>query len=170
VRLAYYIPNLFRYRTERELYRLFAVSRGLKAQRKYFMGLEETIETMIRETSSMVKERADWRITWTLVALGAIQIAGVLAALAALEDAQYRYLWWHHNWSDIKNFFVEAFNGHILPPDPRFHLWAVWALWATFLVLGGGLLAALTTGIRAASRYGLPRGQDGRFPRRGSSS
>ena len=94
IRLAYYIPNIFRYPTEQGLYALFEKARGLPVQRQYFLTLENTIERMEREFSLLAetiaeerRKQADRKRNNLLVAIGAAQAAGVFAAFASVSMA-----------------------------------------------------------------------------------
>jgi GNAT superfamily N-acetyltransferase len=95
MRLAHYIPNFFRYPTEQRLYRVYSKKRGLKLRQSYLVGLEAAWENAVRETSTATKEQHDDRFSSILIALGVIQIGGVLAAIAAINDVDFWYLATH---------------------------------------------------------------------------
>jgi len=98
IRVAHYIPNLFRYPTERSLYDMFAEARGLRIQRQYFTELEVTMERMVQEVSQLKtaiaeasdrdserdRKVADERRNNLLVAIGVAQATGVFAGFASV--------------------------------------------------------------------------------------
>lgn len=105
IRLAHYIPNLFRYPTERALFEQFSDARGLTVQREYFLGIDDTMEKSVREIALLeagIAEAAertaeqarradeqarqidDGRRNNLLVAIGVVQATGVFAAFAAV--------------------------------------------------------------------------------------
>lgn len=117
IRLAHYIPNLFRYPTERALFQQFIEAKGLVIQRDYFVQLEETMEKMVREIAvletgiSEADDRAaenrrhvsDERRDRLLVTIGVVQTTGVFAAFASVFAAIAAL-----NHDDIQGFFSEV--------------------------------------------------------------
>ena len=100
MRIAHYIPNIFRYPTERELCDAFARARGLPVQRQFFSEFESTIERMHAETTQLKaaiaeaseRESGENR-NYLLIAIGVVQATGVFAgfasvfaAIASMED------------------------------------------------------------------------------------
>jgi hypothetical protein len=88
IRLLYYIPNIFRYPTEQQIYMLIARVRGLEAQRDYLITLdatiEQTLESSAREVISIDSRRFDIRLQLVLGIIGTLQIVGTLASLIAI--------------------------------------------------------------------------------------
>ena len=101
IRLAHYMPNLFRYPTEQALYEQFVEAKGLVLQREYFLGLEDTIEKLMRDIATLetgiaeaddraadaVRRASDERRDRLLVAIGVVQTTGVFAAFASVFAA-----------------------------------------------------------------------------------
>jgi hypothetical protein len=88
LRLAHYIPNIFRYPTERLLYDVSARSRGLEAQHDYITKLDETIEKSLessaREAIAIGSRSFDIRLQLMLGAIAVLQVGGAFASLAAI--------------------------------------------------------------------------------------
>jgi hypothetical protein len=140
IRLAHYIPNLFRYPTEQQLYRLFTRARGLEAQREYLSSLGRNIETTVQGISILSKERADSRIARMILALGLVQAAGALVALAAIQQSEFEFLGTHFDLADAATFLHELGNvgpGHNLD-DNVFR--AVWALMPALVIMSLGFV------------------------------
>jgi hypothetical protein len=143
IRLAYYIPNLFRYLTEQHLYRFFSEARGLKLRQRYLVGSEAAWDNAVRETGAVTKEQTDHTFSGILIALGVIQLGGVLAAIAAIDDKHFWYFGtrvfqkgaFTHALVDLWDGFFHIDNG-AQPQDFS----AVWALAiAGSLILAGSL-------------------------------
>ncbi len=143
IRLAYYIPNLFRYLTEQHLYRFFSEARGLKLRQRYLVGSEAAWDNAVRETGTVTKEQTDHTFSGIVIALGVIQLGGVLAAIAAIDDKHFWYFGtrvfqkgaFTHALVDLWDGFFHIDNG-AQPQDFS----AVWALAiAGSLILAGSL-------------------------------
>lgn len=151
IRLAHYIPNLFRYPTERKLYDLFSKARGLEAQHAYFVTSEDTLEKAVREISTLNKERIDSRITRTLIALGLIQVAGAFVAIAAINDADFWFFgqhfdqpgWLSRLFNDFMAFSIQHRQSSQQPPE----FTAVWALWPALAIMVAGFCLLAVIGI-----------------------
>jgi hypothetical protein len=159
IRLAYYIPNLFRYPTERSLYRLYSTARGLELRQRYLVDSEAAWDNAVREESAVTKEATDHTFNMTLMALGVIQIGGVLAAIAAIDDTRFWYFGTHvlnggaefHAVTDLVAGLFHTYRGS-RPADFS----AVWALAvAIILILAGA--AYLFYLLLQRTRAGLKR-------------
>jgi len=147
IRLAHYIPNMFRYKTEKRLYHLFSRARGLEAQHAYFRGLEETVESTVREIEDLNRERASSRITKVLILLGVVQIGGVFAAISAVDHDNFIFFLRHLRWADLERFTYDVTKG------PKFFdqihhervdaLRGVLALYPGLIILAGGIAGLL---------------------------
>jgi hypothetical protein len=141
IRLAYYIPNLFRYPTEQRLYLLYSKARGLELRQEYLVSSEAAWDSAVREVDAVTEEKSNRRLNMILVALGIVQIGGVLAAIAAIDDARFWYFGRHvfdvgaelHALFDLIGGVFHEYSGN-RPADFS----AVWALAVAILCIAGG--------------------------------
>jgi GNAT superfamily N-acetyltransferase len=167
IRLNFYIPNLFRYPTERQLYDMFADARGLRIQRQYFSEQEKTLERMLEETAQLKTAINEERRNNLLVAIGVAQATGVFAgfasvfaALATVDEDKHLGPFVKEVEREIGMPAIES----VLPALPHdMHLPALshdaWALIPTLgLIFGGfGFVGAVTL-IFVLSRFGVRAG------------
>lgn len=158
LRLSYYIPNVFRYTTEQQLYELYAGMRGIDLRRTYLAGREAAAERAVEQLGGATKEKNDETFTKTLIALGIIQIAGILAAVAAISREEFK------EFGSVLDPFaglqhvVQFFKIFTLREDPQLgdaSFSPIWALFfAVVFITGGGLMLGRvlwTSQLRAAT-------------------
>jgi hypothetical protein len=140
ITLSYFIPNLFRYPTEQQLYRLFSQARGIDEQYKHFVMAEDTVEGAVREIATLNKERVDSWITRLLLAIGIFQIAAALIAIAAVGDGDFWYFGEHfYQWGLLGRVLHElGASGSDNAPPPEFR--SVWVLDPALVVMALGFL------------------------------
>lgn len=91
IALAHYLPNIFRYDTERRLFDSFSECRRMDVQLGYFNNLEAAIEKMTIEASALNtlffdadKRQFDDLRNDLLIFIGVIQTTGIFLALSAI--------------------------------------------------------------------------------------
>jgi|GEM_PF-5279331 len=154
IRLAHYIPNLFRYPTEKNLYRFYSKMRGLKLRQKYLVSSEAAWENAVRETSSVTEEQTGHTFNGVLIALGVIQLGGVLAAIAAIDDNRFWYFGTHvfnagadiHALVDLWNGFGHSYNGG--RPDDFSAVWALFVAGVLIFLGSVSLMVAVWPRVR----------------------
>jgi hypothetical protein len=135
-RIDQYIRNPFRYPHERSIYDFISDARGLEQQLRL-------LEAEEQEGATRERERIDWRINMTLIGIGAIQAAGVLIAVLALQLSPLSY--WESFSQRVLGIpkSVHGTEGDVVYHHPV--PWLIFVAVAAVLLLGGLLALALFT-------------------------
>jgi hypothetical protein len=88
-----YIPNIFHYPTERQLYDLFAGAWDLESQDRMLRQSQQLRDLKIRRDDELLKEEESAKLGSRLFALSIIQVGGAIAAIFALMESDRVWLW-----------------------------------------------------------------------------